>query len=216
MLEAKKWYNDLRVENTLKALKKNGFEAIYAPTPEEAVSKIMGVIPDGAVVGVAGSVTLREIGLVKALEERDLELANNWDARRRGVDLDETMRIRRLQLNSDIFLSSANAITETGEIINIDSTGQRVASIIFGPKKVIVVAGVNKITQDLEEGLDRVVNVASPMNAKRLKRKTPCTVAGECSDCDSPDRICNITTVIHKRPKATDLTVILVGKELGY
>ena len=216
MLEARKWYEDLRVENTLTSLRRNGFEALYLPTVEEAVSKVVGMVPEGSIVGIGGSVTLREMGLLKALEERGVELADHWEARKRGASGEEVMRIRRLHLNSDVFITSTNAITETGELINVDGTGQRVAAMIFGPKKVIVVAGVNKIVGDLDEGLWRASNVASPMNAKRLSRKTPCAKTGECSDCDSPERICNITTVIHRRPRSTDLTVILVGKELGY
>jgi len=216
MLEARKWYEDLRVENTLTSLRRNGFEALYLPTVEEAVSKVVGMVPEGAIVGIGGSVTLREMGLLKALEERGVELADHWEARKRGASGEEVMRIRRLHLNSDVFITSTNAITETGELINVDGTGQRVAAMIFGPKKVIVVAGVNKIVGDLDEGLWRASNVASPMNAKRLSRKTPCAKTGECSDCDSPERICNITTVIHRRPRSTDLTVILVGEELGY
>ena len=216
MLEARKWYEDLRVENTLTSLRRNGFEALYLPTVEEAVSKVVGMVPEGSIVGIGGSVTLREMGLLKALEERGVELADHWEARKRGASGEEVMRIRRLHLNSDVFITSTNAITETGELINVDGTGQRVAAMIFGPKKVIVVAGVNKIVGDLDEGLWRASNVASPMNAKRLSRKTPCVTTGECSDCDSPERICNITTVIHRRPRSTDLTVILVGKELGY
>jgi L-lactate utilization protein LutB len=216
MLEARKWYEDLRVENTLTSLRRNGFEALYLPTVEEAVSKVLGMVPEGAIVGIGGSVTLREMGLMKALEERGVELADHWEARRLGASNEEVMRIRRLHLNSDVFITSTNAVTETGELVNIDGTGQRVAAMIFGPKKVIVVAGVNKIAGDLDEGLWRASNIASPMNAKRLSRKTPCVATGECEDCDSPERICNITTVIHRRPRATDLTVILVGKELGY
>ncbi len=216
MLEARKWYEDLRVENTLTSLRRNGFEALYLPTVEEAVSKVVGMVPEGSIVGIGGSVTLREMGLLKALEERGVELADHWEARKRGASGEEVMRIRRLHLNSDVFITSTNAITETGELINVDGTGQRVAAMIFGPKKVIVVAGVNKIVGDLDEGLWRASNVASPMNAKRLSRKTPCAKTGECSDCDSPERICNITTVIHRRPRSTDLTVILVGEELGY
>ena len=216
MLEARKWYEDLRVENTLTSLRRNGFEALYLPTVEEAVSKVVGMVPEGSIVGIGGSVTLREMGLLKALEERGVELADHWEARKRGASGEEVMRIRRLHLNSDVFITSTNAVTETGELVNIDGTGQRVAAMIFGPKKVIVVAGVNKIVGDLDEGLWRASNVASSMNAKRLSRKTPCAKTGECSDCDSPERICNITTVIHRRPRSTDLTVILVGEELGY
>jgi hypothetical protein len=216
MLEARKWYEDLRVENTLKSLRRNGFEALYLPTVEGVVSKVLGMVPEGAIVGIGGSVTLREMGLMKALEERGVELADHWAASRLGASSEEVMGIRRLHLNSDVFITSTNAVTETGELVNIDGTGQRVAAMIFGPKKVIVVAGVNKIVGDLDEGLWRASNVASPMNAKRLSRKTPCVKTGECEDCDSPERICNITTVIHRRPRATDLTVILVGEELGY
>lgn len=216
MLEARKWYEDLRVENTLTSLRRNGFEALYLPTVEEAVSKVVGMVPEGAIVGIGGSVTLREMGLLKALEERGVELADHWEAGKRGASGEEVMRIRRLHLNSDVFITSTNAVTETGELVNIDGTGQRVAAMIFGPKKVIVVAGVNKIAGDLDEGLWRASNVASPLNAKRLSRKTPCVKTGECEDCDSSERICNITTVINRRPRSTDLTVILVGKELGY
>lgn len=216
MLDARKWHKDLKVENALSSLRKNGFEAHYFLTSEEAVSKILDMVPEGAVVGIGGSVTLREMGLLKALGERGFELADHWEARRRGAPRDEVMRIRRLHLNSDVFITSTNAVTETGELVNIDGTGQRVAAMIFGPKKVVVVAGVNKIVGDLEEGLWRASNIASPMNAKRLNRGTPCTVTGECEDCDSPERICNITTLIHRRPRDTDVIVIIVGEELGY
>ena len=216
MLDARKWHKDLKVKNALSSLKKNGFEAHYSPTSEKAVSKVLDIVPEGAVVGIGGSVTLREMGLLKALGERVFELADHWEARRRGAPRDEVMRIRRLHLNSDVFITSTNAVTETGELVNIDGTGQRVAAMIFGPKKVVVVAGVNKIVGDLEEGLWRANNIASPMNAKRLNRGTPCTVTGECEDCDSPERICNITTLIHRRPRDTDVIVIIVGEELGY
>ena len=216
MLEARKWHEGLKVENALSSLRKNGFEAFYFSTPEEAVSKVSDMVPEGALVGIGGSITLREMGLLKSLEEKGVELADHWTARHGGATREEIMRIRRQHLNSDIFITSTNAVTETGELVNIDGTGQRVAAMIFGPKKVIVVAGVNKIAGDLDEGIWRASNVASPMNAKRLSGKTPCTVTGECEDCDSPERICNITTIIHRRPRETDVTVILVGMELGY
>jgi L-lactate utilization protein LutB len=216
MLEARKWHEGLKVENALSSLRKNGFETFYFSTPEEAVSKVLDMVPKGALVGIGGSVTLREMGLLKSLEEKGVELADHWTARHGGATREEVMRIRRQHLNSDVFITSTNAVTETGELVNVDGTGQRVAAMIFGPKKVIVVAGVNKIAGDLDECLWRASNVASPMNAKRLSRKTPCTVTGECEDCDSPERICNITTIIHRRPRETEVTVILVGKELGY
>lgn len=216
MLEARKWYRDLKVEKTLNALKKNGYEVLYVPKKEEAVSKLLELVPTDAVVGIGGSVSLREMGLPRLLKSRGNQVADHWEARERGDSWEKVMETRRLQLNSDVFITSTNALTETGQLINIDGTGQRVAAMIFGPKKVVVVTGVNKIVKDLEEGHWRARNVASPINARRANRKTPCTVTGECSDCDSVERVCNITTIIHRRPRDTDVTIILVGEELGY
>jgi len=216
LIEARKWHKDLRVENTLSALRKNEFEAIYVPTREDAVSKVLEFVASDALVGLGGSVTLREMGLPEILRGGGNQVADHWEARRRGASAEEMMETRRLHLNSDVFITSTNAITETGQLINIDGAGQRVAAMIFGPKKVIVIAGVNKIAKDVDEGLERAENVASPMNAKRLNLRTPCTVTGLCSDCASEERICNITTIIHRRPVNTDTTIILVGENLGY
>jgi hypothetical protein len=216
MLEVREWFDGIRVENTLEALESNGFEAQYYPTAEEALPAILEEVPSGAVVGIGGSVTLREMGLLDALKEKGIEPADHWEAGQQGASREEIMKIRRLHINSEVFITSTNAITETGELINIDGTGQRVAAMIFGPKKVLVVAGVNKISEDLEEGLWRASNVASPMNAKRLNKKTPCTVTGYCEECESEERICNITTILHRRPSATDITVFLIGEKLGY
>ena len=216
LLKAREWYMGLKVEKTLEALKKNGFEALYSPTKEEAISKVLDFAAPEAVVGIGGSVTLRELGLPDILRSRGHEVADHWEAGRRGATSDEVLEIRRQQINSDVFITSTNAVTENGELINIDGGGQRVAAMIFGPKRVVVVAGVNKIVGDLKKGIDRVRNVASPMNARRLNRKTPCVVTGVCSDCDSPDRICNATTIIHKKMGNTDTAIILVGEKLGY
>ena len=215
-MEAREWHEMLRVENTLSALERKGFDVQFYPTAEEALAGVLGMVPEGASVGLGGSVTLREMGLVDALEARGVEVANHWKAGREGASPEEIMAIRRAHINSDVFITSTNAVTETGELVNIDGTGQRVAAMIFGPKKVVVVAGVNKIAEDLEEGLWRTSNVAAPMNARRLHPKTPCAETGECSDCVAPGRICGITTIIHRRPRKTPLTVVLVGEKLGY
>lgn len=216
MMEAREWHEKLKVENTLNALERNGFDVIFYPTAEEALAGVLEMVPDGATVGIGGSVTLREMGLVDALEKRDVTLADHWKAGNEGASPEEVMEIRRTHINSDVFITGTNAVTETGELVNIDGTGQRVAAMIFGPKKVIVVAGVNKITGDLEEGLWRASNIAAPMNARRLHPKTPCAETGECDDCLAPGRICNVTTIIHRRPRRTPLTVVLVGEKLGY
>ena len=216
MMEAREWHEKLGVENTLKALERNGFDTRYYPTAEEALVGVLGMVPEGATVGIGGSVTLREMGLIDALVARGIEPADHWKAGEEGASPEEIMEIRRTHINSDVFISGTNAVTETGELVNIDGTGQRVAAMIFGPRKVIVVAGVNKITGDLEEGLWRASTVAAPMNARRLHPKTPCAETGECDDCVAPGRICNVTTIIHRRPRRTPFTVVLVGEKLGY
>lgn len=213
MSEVREWHRGVRVERALHALKENGFKTIYASTRIEAVEEILKLIPKDAVVGVGGSITVRELGLIDALSRQGNRVAQHWQ---KGLSQEESMAIRRTQLTSDVFLTSSNAVTESGQLVNVDGVGNRVAAMIFGPKKVIVVAGVNKIVTDLEGALDRVNNVASPMNAKRLTRKTPCAVTGACTDCRSPERICNVTTIINRRPIRTDFTVVLVGEELGY
>ena len=215
-MEARDWHEKIRVENTLSALERNGFDVAYYPTAEEALAGVLGMVPDGATVGFGGSVTLREMGLVEALEKRDVELADHWVARAAGASNEEVMKVRRAQVNSDVFISSTNAVTETGELVNIDGTGQRVAAMVFGPKKVIVVAGVNKIAGDLEEGLWRASNVAAPMNARRLYPEAPCEKTGKCINCSASGRICGITTIIHRRPRQTPFTVVLVGETRGY
>lgn len=216
MIEARGWHQQIILGNTLTVLRKNGFEAIYVPNIEDAVSKILDIVPSNALVGLGGSVTLREMGLPELLRGRGNQVADHQDARQKGASSEKIMNIRRLHLNSDVFITSTNAVTVTGHLINIDGGGQRVAAMIFGPKKVIVVAGINKIVRDDDEGLWRVRNIAAPMNAKRLNRKTPCAVTGVCSDCESDERICNVTTIIHRRPSNTDTTIILVGEKLGY
>ena len=213
MSDVREWHRGVRVERTLHALHENGFKTKYASTRTEAVEGILNLIPPDALVGVGGSITVRELGLLDALRHQGNEVAQHWQ---QGLSQEARMAIRRQQLTADVFLTSSNAITESGQLVNVDGVGNRVAAMIFGPHKVIVVAGVNKIVKDLEGALDRVNNVASPMNARRLQRQTPCATTGICTDCRSPERICNVTTIINRRPIRTDFTVVLVGEELGY
>ncbi len=209
------WYVEDRARRTVEALRNNGFEALYAPTKEEALEKILQLIPKGSKVGIAGSMTIREIGLDEALNKRGDKLADIW-AKKHSPE--EDLEIRKQTLVSDIFLTSSNAITEDGELINIDGLGNRVAAMIFGPKKVIVVAGINKIVKDVYEGIERVRNIAAPMNVTRFKGKTPCTLTGNCDldECEPPNRHCHVISIIEKRPMKTDTTVVLIGKDLGF
>jgi L-lactate utilization protein LutB len=213
MEDVKKWYQDTVVEKTLSSLEKNGFKTKDVNDREEALRWLLSNIPPDAEVGVGGSVTLREVGIVKALEERGNVVYQHW---KKGLSSQERGEIRKRQLTSDIFLTSSNAVTEEGELVNVDGGGNRVAAMIYGPGQVIVVIGINKITGDLEDALNRVMNVAAPMNCKRLGRKTPCAETGRCEDCDVPDRICNITTIIERGSSISDVTVLVVRESLGF
>jgi L-lactate utilization protein LutB len=216
LLEAREWYEKKIVNNTIEALKKNGFTTHYFQDKKEAIEKIMSMIPNGVLVGLGGSVTLREMNLPKLLKDSGNTVADHWKAREEGASSEDVLKIRRQHINSEVFLTSTNAIAETGILVNIDGGGQRVAATIFGPKQVIVVAGINKIVKDLDEAIWRAKNIAGPINAKRLSRKTPCVTTGLCEDCESPERICNVTTIMHRKPSVTSVTVILVGEKLGY
>lgn len=215
MRNEKKWFIEGRAQRTIEALRNNGFDAIYVQTKEEALKKIMNLIPEESLVGIGGSVTIREIGLVDALVKRGNKLAEDW---LKKYSMEEKLSIRRQQLTADVFLTSSNAVTEDGELINIDGMGNRVAAMMFGPKKVIVVAGINKIVKDSYEGIERIRNISTPMNVKRVGGETPCLLTGTCDldECKPPNRHCHIITIIEKRPMKTDTTIVLIGEELGF
>lgn len=211
-MSVKSKFHEARCQKAVKALIKNGFDAIYVSTKEEAVKKALELVPQNAKVGVAGSVTIRDLGIVDELKDRGLEIFDHH-----MVDTpEEKNRMRKGQLTCDVFFASTNALTLDGKLVNIDGTGNRVAAMIFGPGHVVLIVGANKITDNLEQAMDRAKQVAGPMNAMRLKTKTPCATTGYCSDCQSEDRICKITTIIEYKPNLTNFTVIVVGEEIGY
>lgn len=206
------WFETKQVERTRKALERNGFESLFVPDAKSAVEAILNMIPDGATVGIGGSVTLTQIGFFKAVKGRGVNLINPFA---KGVSLEERGELSREIFSCDYFLCSTNAITEEGQLYNVDATGNRVAAMFFGPKKSIIVCGVNKIVRDMEEARKRVWNFAAPTNANRLGRKTPCTKTGVCSDCTSPERICNISVEMLKKPTRSDILVLIIGEPFG-
>ena len=195
-------------------LKKNEMEALYFSTAAEAREEVLRRIPPKATVGIGGSVTLREMGLLEALEKRGNEVYDHW---KEGLSQEERQEVVKKHQRSDVFLTSTNALTMDGKLINVDATGNRVASMIFGPKRVMVITGVNKIVKNLNQGLVRVKKIAAPRNCQRRKDPTPCAQDLSCHDCDTPARLCRVTTIIERRPWGMkEFTVILVGEELGY
>jgi hypothetical protein len=200
------------VERTMAALRKNNFDAHFAAKASDALGEIFKMIPDGAVVGVGGSITLNQIGFFQEAGKRGTTLLNPPTLQ---LSPEEFVQLRRQVLSADVFLASSNAVTEDGKLYNIDGTGNRVAAMTFGPKKVILVCGINKIVKDIDEAHRRAKEWAAPMNARRLNLKTPCAETGVCADCASPQRICNVYAAMVKKPSRTDITVLLVGEPLG-
>ncbi len=194
-------------------LKKHGFDAHLVENAGAARSLILKLVSGHESFGFGGSATTAALRLTEALSAAGKTV---YDHNASDLENDRRLEARRMQLRCDCFLCSANAVAATGEIVNVDGVGNRTSAMAFGPKKVIVVAGMNKVTADLDSALDRVRRVAAPMRARSLGVDTPCASTGLCNDCNAPMRICNVTTILHRRPLLTDLSVVLVNEELGY
>lgn len=200
-------------DTTIESFKKHGFGAEFCSSRKEAADLIMQMAADCETVGIAGTHTVRALGIVPMLEEAGKTLYDHWQF---TPGTPEELECRKKQMQSDLFLSSANAVTMTGEIVNRDGCGNRINAMTFGPKKIVVVAGKNKIVPDLEAAIVRIEETAGPIRAVSLKRKTPCVKVGHCMDCDSPERICRITSIIHRQPIFSNITVAIIDEDLGY
>jgi len=209
----RKWHKETLAKKAVEALKKNNFNAEYVETKEDAKKKVLELLDNSISIGIGGSVTTNELGILKELEKKGKEVLNHGLA---SLSAEEKTEIRRRQLTCDCFICSTNAITLDGKLVNVDGTGNRVSAMIFGPKKVVIIAGINKITNDVDAALERIEMYAAPMNNKRLNLPNPCTKTGICMDCSASTRICNITTIIRKKPSLSDINIIIVGEELGY
>ena len=208
-----------KIQNLIEKLGHNNIPAFYAKDKKEAFHKIMSMIPEGSIVGFGDSVTLRQLGVVEALEKGTYTFLNPWKS---GIDVEEDMRLKKRALTSDVFVTGTNALTLDGKIVNQDALGNRLAAMLFGPDKVIIVVGINKIVVNLEEALERIKNRAAPLNVKRhpdFDPMPPCGLTGICSDCSSPWRICNKTVIIERQFDNNIykpvITVVIVGEELG-
>ncbi|MBM4332272.1 MAG: lactate utilization protein [Deltaproteobacteria bacterium] len=212
MTQFHQWFQELQAERAIKALKKNNFDARFFPKASEAVEEVWKMIPEGSTVGYGGSLTLNQIGFLEEAQKRPIQFLNPFA---KGLSPEEGEKIRRQIFSADFFLSSSNAVTEDGKLYNIDATGNRVGAMIYGPKKVILICGANKIVKDIAEAQKKVKEWTAPMNVKRLGYKNPCGQTGECSDCASADRICNAYVILAKKPRRTDISVFIIGEFLG-
>ncbi|MEA4852923.1 MAG: lactate utilization protein [Christensenella sp.] len=195
-------------------LNKKGFFAEQMETSTDAKKRVMALLSDASTVGIGGSMTLKETGIFdevtssgKTIYSQVLELQKeNPDCK----------AVWRNAMVADAYLCSTNALTLQGDLINIDGNGNRVAAMFFGPDQVIIVCGINKIVKGPHEAIGRIKKEACPPNARRLGRKTPCALTGNCGECEGPQRMCNVTVRIQYPPKGKQIHILLVDEKLGY
>jgi hypothetical protein len=207
-----------QLEMVVEKLKRNRFDAVYVDDIEAARIRILEIVPPRATVGVANSVTLRQLGIVKALQERGTSVLDPVAPSYGLAEFNEELIMPTLikaTLGSDVFISGTNALTRDGKLVNIDGLGNRVAGIVFGARISLVVIGRNKLVKNVDDALNRIRNTITPTLTKRRKLPLPCAKTGRCMDCSVPERACNITVIIEKKPPLTDLKVIVVNDDLG-
>lgn len=208
-----KWVNECRINRTIEALKKNNMNGYLAKDKDEIINIIEDIVEEGAVVSCGGSMSLFEVGIIDYLRKGRYNLLDRYEE---GLTREEITKVFRESFSADAYFVSSNAITEKGELYNVDGNGNRVAAMLFGPKKVVVIVGVNKIVADIDEAIKRNREISAPANAKRLNRDTPCAKVGYCMDCKSSHRICNEYTIIKRQGDKDRIHVIFLNKELGY
>lgn len=199
------------IDKTVANLRGHGFKA-FACDRKEAVERIMSEIDSSTSVGFGGSLTMRQLGIPDLARTAAREVYDHWLPGLSAAEVDE---LRHKQLTCDVFLTSSNAVSATGEIVNKEGFGNRTNALTFGPKKAFIVVGVNKLANDLDGAMSLVETVAAPLRAKSLGTSNPCVEAGECVDCDSDSRICCITSILHRRPLGSDITVLIIDEQLG-
>jgi L-lactate utilization protein LutB len=212
--EVMKQYYRKRAARLIEKMEKKGFKAFFAATGEEAKEKVLSLIPEGGSVILTGSQTLEQLGVKSYIRESGkFEVIDPYEP---GISPAESLGRRRAGLTADVMVSSSNAVTEDGALVNIDGMGNRVAGMIFGPTKVVLAVSMNKVQPDVDTAFKRVRDVAAPMNNMRLELANPCTETGFCADCKNKSRICNYFSVIERSFIPERIQVVLIGRELGY
>jgi L-lactate utilization protein LutB len=202
-----------RVKRTMENLEKNNMEAFYVENEAEVLKKVQELLNEGNTVAVGGSMTLFETGVIELLRNGKYNFLDRYAD---GLGAEGIKEVFRKSFFADAYLVSSNAVTEEGQLYNIDGNGNRVAAMLYGPDKVIVIVGINKIVKDTQAAAERSRQAAAPANNIRLNTNNPCNKVGTCMDCKSPSRICNNYVLIGRQSKKDRIKVIIVGKELGY
>lgn len=206
--------NQQKIERTIKALEKNNMNGYLVKNKEELLEKIQEIVKDGSLVSCGGSMTLFETGVIDLLRSGKYKFLDRYEE---NLKLEEIKEIHRKTFSADAYFTSTNAITENGELYNVDGNGNRIAAMLFGPDKVIVITGVNKIVKDIDAAINRNREISGPANAKRIGHNTPCKTTGTCVECNSPERICCEYAVI-KRERGTNdrMNIIFLNENFGY
>lgn len=207
------WLYQKRIERTMENLEKNNMEAFLVEDENKLIEMMEKTIAQGSTVSVGGSMTLFETGVIDFLRSGKFKFLDRYAE---GLSPEDITQLFRDSFSADYYLTSTNAVTETGTLYNVDGSGNRTSAMIFGPDNVIVIVGRNKLVTTEDEAIERNREVSGPANAKRLSRKTPCTELGYCTDCTSPERICNSFTFIKRQFSKGRIKVFIVNKDLGY
>jgi hypothetical protein len=206
---------------TLKSLAQNHFNVVFAGDAQTARDKVMTLIPKGTTVGVGDSVSVRQLKVLEELQSNGRLLVDPFCkeislmSTSKEIIEEQRWEMHKIAVNCEFFITGTNAITRDGKLVNTDGGGNRVAGMIFGPKKVMIVVGSNKIVENVDEAFYRIKNVIAPRLAKIKGMKVPCATTGRCTDCNADERICNVTTVLERAPAYTDVTVVVVDEDLG-
>lgn len=207
------WLNENKILRTIESLRENNINGYLVSSKEDIIKKIEEIVSPNSTVSCGGSMSLYESGVMEHLKSGRYNFLDRYEE---GLTKEEVKDIFRKTFFCDAYFVSTNAITENGEIYNVDGNGNRVAAMLFGPDKVIIISGVNKIVKTLDDAIKRNKEISAPTNAKRLNKATPCTKVGYCMDCSSKDRICNEYTVIKRQSDKDRIHVIFINEELGY
>ncbi len=213
--EIKAWHLESRAADLIKKMEKRGFNAVYVKTAEEAKKTVLDLLPPEGAIALLGSQTMNQIGVFGHLRQSGRELVDHA-TQTAGLTPEEAHNYRRRAFVAEAMLASANAVDAEGRLYNIDGVGNRVASMIYGPNKVILAIGLNKVAGSPEEAWERARNTAGPMNNKRLDKPNPCVKSGRCHDCQTPTSVCSYFTVIDRSLPAGRINVVLIGEDLGY
>lgn len=205
--------NDIKINNTITSLRNNNINAFKVANCNELISRINELLKDNDIVSCGGSQTLFETGIIDYLRNGNFTFLDRYDKTLNNDDLKE---LYRKAFSTNAYFSSANAITENGEIFNVDANGNRVAPILYGPDKVIIVIGVNKIVKNIDEAIKRNKYISAPANTTRMDCRTPCVKTGRCMDCSSPDRICCEYTVVKKQKDSNRMYVFILNEDYGF